>query len=59
VAALGRVTGYPTSIRAKLILRGDITERGIVPPEDCIFGETYNSFINELAKRKIKMREVP
>jgi lysine 6-dehydrogenase len=58
MSAMMRVTGFPCAITAKLILEGLITERGIVPPEDCIKGPVYNRFMAELKKRNINILEV-
>jgi len=53
-----RVTGFPCAITAKLILEGLITEKGIVPVEDCIKGKAYDRFMEELKKRNIDILEV-
>lgn len=58
ITGMMRVTGYPVAIAARLLAQGKVQERGIVPPEDCIRGETYRWFVNELATRGIKVDEV-
>jgi len=58
ISSMMRVTGFPCAITAKLILEGLITERGIVPPEDCIKGPVYDRFMDELKKRNINILEV-
>ena len=40
-----------------MVGKGLITDKGIVAPEDCIYGANYKYFINELEKRKIKILE--
>ena len=59
ISAMGRVTGFPAAIGAKLVVRGEIREKGIVAPEDAIQGEAYRSFMEELAEKSITILEVP
>ncbi|MFH1177123.1 MAG: saccharopine dehydrogenase C-terminal domain-containing protein [Acidobacteriota bacterium] len=57
ISSMGRVTGFPAAIGAVMIGKGLIKERGIVPPEDCIYGPLYGQFIAELKKRDIHILE--
>lgn len=57
ISSMMRVTGFPVAITVKLLLEGLITEKGIVPPEDCIKGPIYQRFIEELKKRDINILE--
>jgi lysine 6-dehydrogenase len=57
ISSMARVTGFPCAITARFIARGEITEKGIVPPEDCMEGEVYGKFIAELEKRNINILE--
>ncbi len=57
ISAMGRVTGFPTAIGALFLGRGLIQQRGIVPPEDAITGELYSLFLDELARRHIRIHE--
>lgn len=57
ISSMMRVTGFPMAITAKLMLKGEIKEKGIVAPEDGIKGELYNEFIEELKKRNINILE--
>jgi lysine 6-dehydrogenase len=57
ISGMGRVTGFPAAIGAVMIGKGMIKEKGCVPPEDCIYGDNYTYFINECAKRNIKIIE--
>ncbi len=57
MSSMARVTGFPCSIVARLIAKGKIEEKGIVPPEDCIKGEVYDEFMAELEKRDINIME--
>ena len=56
-SAMQRVTAFPCAIAARLIARGLINQKGIVPPEDCIQGAVYTTFMAELAKRNINILE--
>ncbi|MFH2003306.1 MAG: saccharopine dehydrogenase C-terminal domain-containing protein, partial [Bacteroidota bacterium] len=58
ISSMMRVTGFPVAITAKLLLTGEIIEKGIVAPEDCIKGELYKKFMDELQKRNINITEV-
>ncbi|HEQ98259.1 MAG TPA: saccharopine dehydrogenase [candidate division Zixibacteria bacterium] len=58
ISSMARVTGFPVALALRLILNGEIKERGIVPPEDCIKGKIYNWFMKELKKRNIRILEV-
>jgi saccharopine dehydrogenase-like NADP-dependent oxidoreductase len=57
ISSMARVTGFSAAIGAAFIGRGMITEKGIVPPEDCFKDEVYDRFIEELKKRDIDVLE--
>jgi saccharopine dehydrogenase-like NADP-dependent oxidoreductase len=57
ISSMARVTGFSAAIGAAFIGRGLISDRGIVPPEDCFKGEVYTRFLEELAKRRINIME--
>jgi saccharopine dehydrogenase-like NADP-dependent oxidoreductase len=57
VSAMGRVTGYSAAIGAVMLGLGMIAEKGIVAPEDCIYGPNYEYFMKELEKRNIRILE--
>lgn len=57
ISSMGRVTGFPSAIGALFIGRGLIKEKGLVPPEDCIMGESYRLFMEELKERGIEILE--
>lgn len=59
ISSMARVTGFPVAIAARLLLRGEIKDKGIVPPEDCVKGDLYERFLEELRKRNITILEVP
>ncbi len=57
ISSMGRVTGFSAAIGAVMIGKGLIKENGIVPPEDCIYGDLYGLFLQELEKRSIHVLE--
>ena len=57
ISSMGRVTGFPAAIGAVMIGNGMIKEKGLVPPEDCFYGETYTHFMGQLEKRNIHILE--
>ncbi|MDH5406414.1 MAG: saccharopine dehydrogenase NADP-binding domain-containing protein [Candidatus Aminicenantes bacterium] len=57
ISSMARVTGFSAAIGAVLIGRGELTNKGIVPPEDCIAGALYDKFLKELKKRNIDILE--
>jgi len=59
ISSMGRVTGFPAAIGARLIGRGEIEKKGIVAPEDAIEGKVYQKFMGELRKRNITILEAP
>lgn len=58
ITAMSRVTGFSAAIGARMLGRGEIEAKGIVPPEDAISEELYCKFMAELAKREIIVAEV-
>jgi saccharopine dehydrogenase-like NADP-dependent oxidoreductase len=58
ISSMGRVTGFPAAIGAVMIGNGMITERGLVPPEDCIYGDNYRWFMKELERHHIRIAEI-
>lgn len=54
VTAMARTTAYPAAIVAGLILDGDITEKGVVPPEKIgMDEEVFQKFLSGLKQRGI------
>jgi saccharopine dehydrogenase-like NADP-dependent oxidoreductase len=56
-SGMARVTSYPAAIGAKLIGLGKVDLKGIRAPEECILGEDYQWFLEELADKNITIRE--
>ncbi len=58
ISSMMRATGFTVAIAVRMIAGGKIQERGIVPPEDAVYGPLYDEFIRELAARNIIIRQV-
>jgi lysine 6-dehydrogenase len=52
MTAMMRTTAFPTSIIAQMLARGQVTKRGVMPPELCIPGDFM---IEQLALRNIRI----
>ena len=58
ITAMARTTAYPASIIAQLMLKKAVKAKGVVPLERLGMSEEFFSkFLNELEKRKIRIRE--
>lgn len=55
--AMARVTGFPAAIGAKLVASGKVALKGIRAPEECVVGDNYNWFLDELKKKHISIKE--
>ncbi len=56
-SAMARVTSFPSAIGAKVVASGKIDLKGIRAPEECIIGDNYEFFLNELKKSNIFIKE--
>jgi saccharopine dehydrogenase-like NADP-dependent oxidoreductase len=56
-SAMARVTSFPAAIGAKLIGLGKVDLKGIRAPEECILGENYTWFLEELMDKNITIKE--
>jgi saccharopine dehydrogenase-like NADP-dependent oxidoreductase len=56
-SAMARVTSFPAAIGAKVVASGKINLKGIRAPEECIAGENYKFFLEELEKKNICIKE--
>ena len=57
ITAMARTTAYTASIIAKLLLKGDIKEKGVVPPEKLGMSALVTDILNELKLKGIDVRE--
>ena len=58
ISSMMRATGFTVAIAVRMLAGGKIKEKGIVPPEDGVYGPLYEEFIRELAKRNVNIRQV-
>lgn len=56
-SAMARVTGFPAAIGAKLVAAGRVDLKGIRAPEECVVGDNYTWFLEELKKKDITIQE--
>jgi saccharopine dehydrogenase-like NADP-dependent oxidoreductase len=54
---MARTTGYTAAIVGRMVARGDIQDRGVVPPEIAIAGK-FKRFTSELVDRGIRIQEI-
>jgi saccharopine dehydrogenase-like NADP-dependent oxidoreductase len=54
MTAMARTTAFPTSIAAQMLVRGEVTAKGVLPPEQCI---PLVPLMKELEKRGIVIHE--
>jgi saccharopine dehydrogenase-like NADP-dependent oxidoreductase len=59
ISSMARTTGFTAAAAAMLLAKKEIYLKGIVPPEDAIFGETYTSLMCDLRNRGIEILEGP
>lgn len=52
LSSMMRTTAFPTSITAQMIALGEITRRGVLPPEQCV---PTGKFLEALARRSIRI----
>lgn len=56
-SGMARVTSYPAAIGAKLIGLGKVDLKGVRAPEECVLGENYQWFLDELVEKNITIKE--
>jgi lysine 6-dehydrogenase len=58
ISAMARTTGFPCSIVAQMIARGEFKETGVIHPVKIGYDERLaDRFLSELAKRRIKITD--
>jgi len=55
VTSMGRTTGYTASIVAQMIGSGEVSGRGVVPPEVAVKGRKVDDLIYELSRRGVRI----
>jgi lysine 6-dehydrogenase len=53
---MARTTGYTAAIVARMVARGEIGERGVVPPETAVV-KVFKRFLSELENRGVGIQE--
>jgi len=56
-SGMARVTSFPAAIGAKMVAAGRFNQRGIRAPEECVVGDVYPLFMEELKKVNITINE--
>jgi lysine 6-dehydrogenase len=56
VTSMARTTGYTAAIVARMVARGEIEERGVVPPEKAVV-KVFKRFLSELENRGVRILE--
>jgi len=52
-SSMGKTTSFPASIGAQMIISGQITQRGVVFPENVFDGDLYDPFMDALTNRGV------
>ena len=56
LTSMSRTTGFPPAIAARMIVSGQITQKGIVPSEKIFIGDNFEFLMKELAQRGISVK---
>lgn len=57
VTSMGRTSGFPCAIMARMLVKGDVNGPGVIPPELALPPSKFEEFTRELAKRNIIIQE--
>jgi lysine 6-dehydrogenase len=57
VTAMGRTTGYTAALIAKMIMKGKVKGKGVIPPENLLTKEGIEELFKELWNRGIRIDE--
>ena len=55
LTSMQRTTGFPAAIAARMIVEGQIAEKGVVPPEKMFLADRFDHLMTELSKRRISI----
>jgi len=58
LTSMARTTGFPPAIAARMIVKGQIEQKGLVPPEKIFLKEKFDYLMKELARRGISIKIV-
>jgi saccharopine dehydrogenase-like NADP-dependent oxidoreductase len=54
---MGRTTGYTAALIAKMIMKGKVRGKGVIPPENLLTKEGIEELFKELWNRGIRIDE--
>ena len=57
ITSMARTTGYTAAIVARMVGRGDISEKGLIPPARIIRGNLFHKLLKELNRTGVKVTE--
>lgn len=57
ITSMARTTSYTAAIVARMLGRGDISRKGLVPPAKVIRGNLFHRLVGELFERGVKVTE--
>ncbi len=57
MTSMARTTGFPVTAAVRMLLRGEITECGVLPPEIVFADERYEVLVKELKRRDLTIEE--
>jgi lysine 6-dehydrogenase len=57
ITSMARTTGYTASIVARMLGRGNISEKGLVPPVKAVRGNLFRQLLQGLAERGVQVTE--
>jgi saccharopine dehydrogenase-like NADP-dependent oxidoreductase len=53
--SMGKTTSFPASIGAQMLMSGQITQRGVVFPENVFDADLYDPFMDALEARGVNV----
>jgi lysine 6-dehydrogenase len=59
ITSMGKTTGYTASIVTQMLGRGEISGKGVIPPESAVVGVKVRKLISELSRRGVRITSGP
>jgi lysine 6-dehydrogenase len=59
ITSMGKTTGYTASIVTQMLGRGEISGKGVIPPENAVEGVKVRKLISELSRRGVRITSGP
>jgi len=57
ITSMAKTTSYTAAIVARMLGRGDISDRGLVPPGRVVRGDLFRHLLEELADRGVNIQQ--